>query len=69
MRFFISPLTSITRLYFWLGCLAGLGSRGIFVDQCGDVFGDGHVVAVCEFYDFVFEFGWDFEGEGGWFVG
>ena len=50
------------------GLFAGSGVRGIAFYECGDVFGDGHVVSVCEFDDAVFE-GWgDFEGEGGCFA-
>ena len=46
MAFLSQPSTSITRLYFCWGFLARLGLCGIFVDEGGDVFGDGHVVAV-----------------------
>jgi hypothetical protein len=46
MAFLSQPSTSITRLYFWSGCLARLGVRGIFVDKRCDVFGDGHVIPV-----------------------
>jgi hypothetical protein len=52
-----------------VGFLAGSGFLGIALYECGDVFGDGHVVSVCELDDEVFEFGLEFECEGGWFGG
>ena len=46
-----------SRLTFW-------GDFGISLDDGEDVVGDGHVVAVGDLDDVVFDVGGDFEGEG-----
>ena len=51
------------------GLRLGFGDFGISVDEGEDVVGDGEVVGVCCVDDVVFDVGFEFECEGGWFVG
>ena len=69
MSSFLShPGMGMVRVTLVLSSLAGWGLCGISLDEDSQVFGDGYVVCVGLGDELLFEWGGDFDGEGGLFT-